>query len=260
MNKFVTLFSSSSGNSTLICSDNTNLLVDAGVSCTRIGAALACVNLDICEIDGILVTHEHIDHIKGIGVLSRKYNIPVYATEKTMSAMLAITGDLHDRNIRVVKSGEVFDIRDVAVRPFAVPHDAADPVGYTVRTDAGTISVATDTGQITKSMLNNMSKSDSVLIEANHDVQMLMDGKYPYPLKKRILSGDGHLSNENAAWLATQLAMWGTKKIFLGHLSDHNNTEQKAYNAAKTMLEQNNIKVGSDVLLKVAQKNCVCEL
>ena len=259
MNKFVTLFSSSSGNSTLISSDNTNILIDAGVSCTRIKNALAEVNLDVCEIDGILVTHEHTDHIKGIGVMSRQYNIPVYANEKTMSALLAVTGDLHDRNIRIINSSRSFEIRDMMIKPFSIPHDAADPMGYTVKTDDGIISVATDTGQITKAMLNNMSKSDTVLIESNHDVKMLMDGKYPYPLKRRILSGEGHLSNENAAWLATQLAMWGTKKIFLGHLSEHNNTEQKAYNAAKNMLEQNNIKVGSDVLLRVAQKSRVCE-
>jgi phosphoribosyl 1,2-cyclic phosphodiesterase len=146
------------------------------------------------------------------------------------------------------------------IKAFSIPHDAVDPYGYTIKTDSGVISVATDTGQITKAMLNNMCKSDCVLIEANHDVQMLKDGNYPYPLKKRILSENGHLSNENAAWLATQLAMWGTKKILLGHLSEHNNTEDKAYTAAKNMLEENNIKVGSDVILKVAQKNIICQI
>ncbi|MBQ7901690.1 MAG: MBL fold metallo-hydrolase, partial [Clostridia bacterium] len=152
MNKFVTLFSSSSGNSTLISSDNTNILIDAGVSCTRIKNALAEVNLDICEIDGILVTHEHTDHIKGIGVMSRQYNIPVFANEKTMSALLASTGDLHDRNIRIINSSASFEIRDMIIKPFSIPHDAADPMGYTVKTDDGIISVATDTGQITQAM------------------------------------------------------------------------------------------------------------
>lgn len=260
MNKLITLSSSSSGNCTLVCSDNTNLLIDAGISASRIKSALSQLNMDICEIDGILVTHEHTDHIKGIGVLSRQYNIPVYANEKTMSSTLRYTGDLHDRNIRIIDNTACFEIRDTVIKAFSIPHDAVDPYGYTIKTDSGVISVATDTGQITKAMLNNMCKSDCVLIEANHDVQMLKDGNYPYPLKKRILSENGHLSNENAAWLATQLAMWGTKKILLGHLSDHNNTEDKAYTAAKNMLEENNIKVGSDVILKVAQKNIICQI
>ena len=260
MNKVTTLFSSSSGNSTLISDGNTNILIDAGVSSARIIKALSDINLDICEIDAILVTHEHTDHIKGIGILSRNYNIPVYTNSSTMYSMLSQIGDLHDRTIKVVDCSKTFEVRDVAITPFAIPHDAVSPMGYRIKTDFGVVSVATDTGHITKSMLNNMAKSDTVLIEANHDVEMLTNGRYPYPLKKRILSDNGHLSNENAAWLATQLAIWGTKKIILGHLSEHNNTGQKAYDAAKKLLEQNKIKVGSDVLLKVASKNSICQL
>ena len=260
MNKLTTLFSSSSGNCSLISDGNTNILVDAGVSGSRIIKALNDVNLDICEIDGIVITHEHTDHIKGVGMLSKSYNIPVFANEDTMSIVLTQTGDLYDRNIRIIKSRVPFNIRDVEIIPFSTPHDAISPVGYTFRTDFGIISVATDTGHITKSMLNNMSKSDTVLIESNHDVEMLKNGKYPYPLKRRILSDVGHLSNDNAAWLATQLAIWGTKKIILGHLSEHNNTEQKAFETAKKLLEQNDIKVGSDVILKVASKNSICSI
>ncbi len=260
MNKLTTLFSSSSGNSALISDGDTNILVDAGVSSSRIVKALWDINIDICEIDAILVTHEHTDHIKGIGVLSRNYNIPVYTNSSTMLAMLSQIGDLNEHNIKVVECSKQFEIRDVAVTPFAIPHDAVAPMGYKICTQYGAVSVATDTGHITKSMLSNMAKSDAVLIEANHDVDMLTNGKYPYPLKKRILSDKGHLSNQNAAWLATQLAMWGTKKIILGHLSEQNNTEQKAYDAAKSTLEQNKIKVGSDVLLKVASKNSICQI
>lgn len=260
MNKLITLFSSSSGNCSLISDGNTNILVDAGVSGSRIIKALNDVNLDICEIDGIVITHEHTDHIKGVGMLSKSYNIPVYANADTMPLVLSQVGDLYDRNIRIIQSGVSFTIRDIQVMPFSTPHDAVAPMGYTFCTDFGIMSVATDTGHITKSMLNNMSKSDMVLIEANHDVEMLKNGKYPYPLKKRILSDSGHLSNDNAAWLATQLAIWGTKKIMLGHLSEQNNTEQKAYDTTKNLLEQNNMKVGSDVILKVAQKDTVCQI
>lgn len=258
MNKLITLFSSSSGNCTLISDGDANILVDAGVSSNRIITSLNDIGLDICEIDAILVTHEHTDHIKGIGVLSRNYNIPVYANSKTMSALISQVGDLYDRNIKIISTDKPFEIRGALVKAFDIPHDAAHPFGYRIQTDFGCLAVATDTGHITKSMLCNMSKCDAVLIEANHDVDMLKNGKYPYLLKKRILSDNGHLSNNNAAWLATQLAIWGTKKIILGHLSEHNNTEQKAFDTTKQLLEQNNIKVGSDVLLKVANKNSIC--
>ncbi len=260
MSKLTTLASSSSGNSVLISEANTNILVDAGISISRIVSALDEVNTDICEIDGILVTHEHTDHIKSVGMLSRKYNIPIYANAPTMEKIISQVGDTYDRNIRIIENGKKFEIRDFSITPFGIPHDAVSPVGYRFEGDSGIISIATDTGHITKSMLTNMAKSDCVLIEANHDVEMLKNGKYPYPLKKRILSENGHLSNDNAAWLSTQLAIWGTKKIVLGHLSEQNNTPEKAFDTAKAMLENNKIKVGSDVILKVASKNSVCQM
>lgn len=258
MNRLATLFSSSSGNCTLISNDDTNILIDAGVSASRVISALGEFNLDICEIDGILVTHEHTDHIKSVGVLSRKYNIPVYANEPTMKEIIASVGDLHDRNIVVTQCGHPFDIRSVNVMPFSIPHDAVSPMGYTVNLGNNRVSVATDTGNITKSMLVNMSKSDAVLIEANHDVDMVKNSKYPYSIKKRILSDTGHLSNENAAWLATQLALWGTKKIILGHISCHNNIPELAYSVAQKKLNENNIHPNRDVILKVAQKAVPC--
>lgn len=258
MNRLATLFSSSSGNCTLVCNNDTNILIDAGVSASRIVASLKEFNLDICEIDGIVITHEHTDHIKAVGALSRKFNIPVYANEPTMSELIASVGDLHDRNIRIIQSGKNFDIRSMGITPFSIPHDAKAPMGYTIDLGDSRVSVATDTGHITKSMLVNMSKSDAVLIESNHDENMVKNGKYPYALKKRILSDNGHLSNDNAAWLATQLAMWGTKKIILGHLSDNNNIPEIAYKTTEKKLCENNIKPNNDVLLKVASKNNPC--
>lgn len=258
MNRLATLFSSSSGNCTLICNDDTNILIDAGVSVSRITAALRDFNLDICEIDGIVITHEHTDHIKAVGALSRKYNIPVYANAATMAEIISSVGDLHDRNICTTQSGKSFGIRSMNIMPFSIPHDAVDPMGYTVDLGKSRVSVATDTGHITKSMLLNMSKSDTVLIESNHDVDMVKNGRYPYMLKKRILSDNGHLSNDNAAWLATQLALWGTKKIILGHLSDHNNVPEIAFDTTYKKLRENNIKPNSDVILKVASKSHPC--
>ncbi len=255
MNRLATLFSSSSGNCVLISNSDTNILIDAGVSASKIIRSLGELSLDICEIDAILVTHEHSDHIAGVGTLSRNYNIPVYANSATMAEIISSSEDLYERSIRIINQGTSFTVRSMEVTPFSIPHDAADPVGYTIFTEDKRISVATDTGHITKAMLMNMSRSDSVLIESNHDVDMVKNGKYPYVLKKRILSDTGHLSNDKAAWLSTQLAMWGTKKIMLGHLSENNNTLEKAFETTKRLLEENNFKINQDVILKVAMKN-----
>ena len=259
-NKIITLFSSSSGNSTLVTDGDTNILVDAGVSANRIVKALECINLDVCEIDAILITHEHSDHIKGVPALSTKYNIPVYANEKTIMSTADLYGSVYERNLKQIEAGKPFTVRGMEVYGFSTPPDSADSMGYTFLSDGGYMSVATDTGHISKSMLNNLSKSEIVLIESNHDVEMLKGGRYPYPLKKRILSDNGHLSNDKCAWLATQLAIWGTKRILLGHLSEHNNTPELAFNTTSKMLADNGIVIGRDVLLKVANKSTITEI
>ncbi len=260
MIRFCTLFSSSSGNSAFISDGDTNLLIDAGVSASKILNSLKEIGIGADEIDGILVTHEHSDHIAGIGVLARRYNIPVYANEPTMTAITNFFGNFPDDCIRIIKTGESFAIRSAVVRSFKTPHDSAESVGYTVDMCNKKYSVATDTGCITKSMLASLARSEAVLIEANHDVDMLKNGKYPYVLKKRILSDNGHLSNDNCAWLATQLVLWGTGKIILGHLSENNNTPVKAYETVINKLNESSIKAGSDVLLAVAEKNKICEI
>ncbi len=259
-NKIYTLFSSSSGNCTLVTDGETNILVDAGVSASRIIKSLNDINLDICEIDAIVLTHEHNDHIKGAVTLSNKYNIPIYANEPTMSGVLNSAGSIYERNIKIIEPGRAFKVRSMEVSGFLIPHDAICPMGYTFLSDGGYMSVATDTGHISKSLLNNLSKSEAVLIESNHDIKMLEGGRYPYPLKKRILSDKGHLSNDKCAWLATQLAIWGTKRIILGHLSEQNNTPELAYNAVSDMLIKNGIIPGRDVMLKVASKNYITEI
>ena len=249
---FYTLFSSSSGNSSLITNGRTNILIDAGVSCSKINTALGEIGLSPNEIDAVLLTHEHRDHISGAGVISRKYNVPLYASEETLTETVKITGDVYDRNLRIVKPKEVFEIRDFAVCPFSIPHDAKNPMGFSIMCDNKKYTVATDIGNITETFLKSLCKSDCVLLESNHDVDMLKNGKYPYYLKKRILSNVGHLSNDNAAWVATQLAKWGTKNITLGHLSKENNTPEFAYECSFKMLTQNGASVGEDVVLKVA--------
>lgn len=252
MIRFITLFSGSSGNSTLISGNDTNILIDAGVSCAKICSELSNVGISPDNIDAILITHEHTDHTSGARVLSKKFNIPVYGTEKTLDSMNLY--DVYQSNIRCISQGQVFGIREFEIFPFAIPHDAKNPVGYSVLADNKKYSIATDIGHINEKLLKCLYKSDTVLLEANHDVDMLKGGKYSYPLKKRILGDLGHLSNENAAWTATQLAKWGTKKIILGHLSNENNTPDLAYNCSYNMLTKNDADVGGDVILKVAKR------
>lgn len=260
MIRFCTLYSSSSGNSVFISDGSTNLLVDAGVSASKIVNALGDIGVSPEEIDGILVTHEHSDHIAGVGVLTRKYRIPVYANEKTIAAMQISSSAPSKDCIRTIVTGESFKIRSAEVRAFKTPHDAVNSVGYTVIVEDTKLGVSTDTGCITKPMLTALAGCDAVVIESNHDVDMLKNGPYPYILKKRILSDNGHLSNENGAWLATQLALWGTKHIVLGHLSDKNNTPDRAFEASRKMLSENGFKVNEDVTLSVAMKNEITEI
>ena len=257
-NRFCTLYSGSSGNSTLVSNGNTNILVDAGVSCAKICTSLKEIGFDPEEIDGIVLTHEHVDHIRGVDVLSRKYHIPVYASEGTFSKM-NLSG-IDDKYIRCVKSGESFEIRDMGIYPFKIPHDAAQPLGYTMCVGDKRFSVATDIGHLSESLVKSLCKSDAVLLESNHDIKMLTDGAYPFYLKKRILGDFGHLPNDKAAWMATQLAKWGTTRIILGHLSKENNLPSLAFETSKNMLESNGIKVGSDVILKVADRSNICEI
>lgn len=260
MSKFCTLFSGSSGNCAFLSDGKTNLLVDAGVSASRICAALAEIGYSPYDIDGILLTHEHRDHVSGAGVLSRNYSIPVYANGGTIEKSMAITGWIFDDYIHTFKSNEKFAVGDIEVFPFSIPHDTIDPVGYTFRFDGKYYSIATDMGYVTDSILKHLCRSEAVLIESNHDVQMLKDGPYPYYLKKRILGERGHLSNENAAHLAAQLVKWGTTRVALGHLSEKNNTSQIAYDTTADCFAENDIKIGKDVILQVAPRDGICEI
>ncbi len=255
MTEFISLYSSSSGNSTLISNNDTNILIDAGVSASKICAALGKANKDPGELDAIFVTHEHSDHVSGIRLMSKKYNIPVFAAAATMEEILKAAPDIREGNAHIISVPGIYNIRSMRVKSFATPHDSRQSVGYIVESDDKRYAVATDTGSVTKTMLANLAGCEAVLIEANHDVNMLKSGPYPYYLKKRILSDTGHLSNEKCAWLATQLAIWGTKRILLGHLSDKNNTPEAAYECVRLSLESNGFTVGRDVILKLASRD-----
>ncbi len=254
MIRFCTLYSSSSGNCSYISDCNTHILIDAGVSAAKIVTALQNIGVNPRDINAILVTHEHSDHVCGLDVLTRKYPIPVYANAGTVSALISGANSVDRQYLNTIITGSTFSVGTAQIRSFKTPHDSAESVGYTITFGDRKFGFATDTGCITKPMLTALAGCEAVVIEANHDVDMLKGGVYPYHLKRRILSDSGHLSNENCAWLATQLALWGTKYITLGHLSQNNNTVQKAYDATLKMLTENSFVIDKDVFLKVADK------
>lgn len=249
------LFSGSSGNAILAGSERTKILIDAGISCKRIEEALLSIGENISGIKGILITHEHSDHIAGIRVLSKKHNIPVYANERTWEACekkLEVSPHL----TRVISKND-FYINDLLIEPFELPHDAADPVGYCVSSGARKVAVATDLGYFPKTVEYKLHSCDLVLLEANHDLDMLLSGSYPYMLKERIRSRRGHLSNDDAGEAAVKLADAGVTSILLGHLSRENNSEPLAFRTVTDALISGGITPGKDFKLGLAFRDRV---
>ena len=237
MFNFCSLYSGSSGNSSLVQSDKTNILIDAGESARKIENALSSINVPINSIDAIVVTHEHIDHVKSIGTLSKKYNIPVYATEKTWKAMPDQSDKIDSKLLRYFSPSNNFYVGDIKISPFSIPHDAADPCGFNILTANKQLSIATDLGHITPELLSNISKSDFILLESNYDPEILKFSKYPYYLKHRISGEYGHLSNIDAGNVISSLLKNNDnlKSVMLGHLSKENNFPELAY---KTVVEE----------------------
>ena len=254
--KFCPLYSGSSGNSIFIKSDRAKILIDAGLPGKKIDEALSNIDETANGLNGIFVTHEHSDHIKGIGVISRKYDVPIYANKKTWEAMASSIGKIKDHNIKIMDRRSIVNIEDLAIKSFAIPHDAVCPVGYTIVNDNKMVSVATDFGTYTEEIHNNIKDSKVILLESNHDVNMLKMGPYPYVLKRRILSEIGHLSNEACGKAIINILKSGLgKKVFLGHLSRTNNNPDLAYQTVLDVLKANGVKEGEDVFLTLARRN-----
>ena len=253
--RFSPLFSGSSGNAIYVGCDDAHLLVDAGMSGTRVSQELARMGVNPAILSGILVTHEHADHIKGIGILSRKYDLPVFATEGTWSYMYPKVGPIAGKNRIIIDPEQDFFIGSIDVTPFSIPHDAAQPVGYTFEVDGAKLAIATDLGCIRDGWLNHVLGSDAVLLESNYDPDMLRAGPYPYDLKKRILSRQGHLSNDDAGHAAVELVLNGTRQIILGHLSKENNFPELAMRSCELYLQQAGIAPHEDVMLCVARRD-----
>lgn len=248
------LFSGSSGNCTYIEADNTALLLDAGMSMKRIFAEIDRIGKSIEKIKAIFVTHEHSDHIRGLGPLARRLNVPVYATKNTWRAMYRGIGAIDKKNIMPVEFGKTIEIDNITVNAFGIPHDAAQPCGYSFSGGCRRITVATDMGEMHEDIFNIMSGSDGVLLESNHDIGMLMNGCYPYHLKQRIRGKNGHLSNDDASEVAARLVHTGTKTLLLGHLSAENNRPEIALASSILAIEKTGVKVGKDVKLEVLER------
>lgn len=243
--QFCSLYSGSSGNSIYVSSPKAKILIDAGLTGKSIALALESINVNPFFLNGILVTHEHSDHVKGVGVLSRRYNLPIYANEKTWTEMKDKIGKIKNENIKIIDKD--FNIMDMEIETFKIPHDAVDTIGYSINSEGKKISVATDMGVFTKEIKDNIKDSDLVLIESNHDEEMLKFGPYPYELKRRILSATGHLSNNDSGSAILEILKHGRKKIFLGHLSGTNNVPELAYKTVENILIDNNVKIGNDM-------------
>lgn len=236
---FSPLCSGSSGNVSFLEAGGRRFLIDAGVSAKRVTELLGQIGVPVHTIDAIFITHEHSDHVAGIGILAKKHGISVYAVADCFSALPRTVADkIPIGCMRVIEPDrEFYPAAGVRVMPFSIPHDAAHAVGYSIYAEGAKCTVMTDVGHIDERLLTQAQDSDLLLLEANHDVDMLLAGGYPYPLKKRILSSHGHLCNEDCAAALVQLAKRGVKNVILGHLSKENNTPELARVTVESTLQ-----------------------
>lgn len=252
------LSSGSSGNCILIKTRNAAILMDCGVTGKAAEREIKEAGILPEQLDAIIVTHEHIDHISGVGVMCRRYKIPVYATIGTWKAMINSIGRIDPALVHYIAAEVPFKIKETVVTPFKTSHDAAESIGAVFCSDSEHCGVATDLGTVTRHIFDLLLPCASVMIEANHDEHMLINGAYPQPLKERILSDAGHLSNRVCGAMCARLAREGAlRNIILGHLSSDNNTPAAAYNAVKESLTREGFTVGKDIFLTVANRNCI---
>lgn len=254
--KLYSIASGSSGNSIYVGSSQSErgILIDTGISKKRIEEGLAAEHGSLDMIEGIFITHEHSDHISGLGPVLRKYEIPVYATEGTIDYILGSgkCGKVREELFHCVKKDTPVSVAGMEVVPFAISHDAAEPVCYTIREEGSKLAVATDMGEYTDYTFSHLQDCDGVLLEANHDINMLQAGSYPYSLKLRILGKEGHLSNDACGRMLRRLIHYKLKHILLGHLSQENNYPELAYQTVKYELGQEEDAWEDEIFLGVA--------
>lgn len=235
---FSILASGSTGNAFYIATENERILVDAGLSGKQLDHLFDEAGLDPAGLNRILVTHEHSDHIKGLGIAARKYNLPIYANQKTWHAMEGSIGNIATDQKFVFDTSHVETFGDIDVESFGVSHDAAEPMFFTFRHEGKKVALVTDLGYVSERIKKTVEDADVFIFEANHDVEMLRMGRYPWNVKRRILSDSGHISNEDSALALTDIIGNQTKRIYLAHLSQDNNMKELARMSVENVLKE----------------------
>lgn len=241
--RFSVLASGSSGNAFYIETEKEKLLVDAGLSGKQMDKLFNDVHVSPADLSGILVTHEHSDHIKGLGILARKYNLPIYANEKTWKAMEGSIGKISLDQKFMFNMEEVKTFGDMEVESFGVSHDAAEPMFYVFRHAGKKVALVTDLGYVSERIKKTVEGADAYIFEANHDVGMLRMGRYPWSVKRRILGDSGHVSNEDCGLALTDIIDNNTKRIYLAHLSKDNNMKDLARMSVGNILTERGIEI-----------------
>ena len=259
MFNFCSLYSGSSGNCLFVETDNTKLLIDAGVSLKKIEEGLNNMNIDPSSLDGILVTHEHSDHIKSLGSLSKKFDLPVFANKQTFDAMPKQVEKISDKNINKFNVNEKFCINDLEVNPFSIHHDAVNPCGFNFVNKNKKISIATDIGHMDNEILKKLEGSSFILLESNYDPEVLKYTKYPFLLKQRIAGPNGHLSNNMAGKVINYLINNGLSTAMLGHLSKESNFPALAYQTVADEIISSGTDI-SKINLSVASRDTVGDI
>ena len=255
--RLLSIASGSSGNCIYVGSEDTHILIDAGISGKRVEAGLNSIGLAAADLDAVFITHEHIDHVGGLGVLARKCAVPIYATRGTIEGIRGIksVGVINEELYHVIDSKETCQLGKLLIMPFAISHDANEPVAYRINADEKSLGIVTDLGIVTEDILAGFQDMDALFIEANHDERMLQVGPYPYYLKKRILGKKGHLSNESSGKFLNGLLNERLKYIMLGHLSHENNLPELAFEAVRLEIEMgDNPYRAADFNIRIAKR------
>lgn len=248
--EFCNLASGSRGNCSVISTKKVNIMIDNGLNLRTLTERARLANIDIGKIDAILITHEHSDHVKGIEAFCKKYSVPVYCHRESKEYIdPMIYHYIIDRDMDAP-----FELGDLTITPFRLPHDSNYNLGFKIAQGKSIISIATDLGYVSEGTLEKLKDSDLIMLESNHDIDMLREGAYPFILKQRILGKNGHLSNDDCANTIVKLAKNGTKKFLLAHLSQDNNTPEVAFDCVAKNLENNYFTEGKDVFVDVASQ------
>ena len=261
--RLCSIASGSSGNCIYVGDGKTHILVDAGISKKRIEEGLSALDIKGNDITGILVTHEHVDHIQGLGVFSRKYEVPIYGTRGTVEGIRKChsLGKMPEGLLHEIHTDEDFQLGDITVHPFKISHDANEPSGFRMQNGEKAVAVATDLGKYDDYIVGKLQKLNAIVLEANHDIHMLEVGPYPYPLKRRVMGDKGHLSNELSGRLLCDILHENLEFVVLGHLSKENNYEELAYETVKLEVTMgNNPYKGEDIPIMVAKRDTISKI